>query len=65
LLIQRLHYDCSVSPLKQTAIRLSPGTLKILAKLSAKLGIDRTNVIRLAIARLAESEGVVPPPAQR
>jgi predicted DNA-binding protein len=53
-----------VSPLKQTAIRLSPGTLKILAKLSAKLGIDRTNVIRLAIARLAESEGVVPP-AQR
>jgi predicted DNA-binding protein len=50
-----------VSPLKQTAIRLSPANLKMLDKLSAKLGLDRTNVIRLAIARLAESEGVMPP----
>lgn len=63
--IQRLDYDCLVSPLKQTAIRLSPATLKLIEKLKAKTGLDRTNVIRLAIAKLAESEGVLPPPSQR
>lgn len=60
-----MHYDCSVTPLKQTAIRFSPEMLRLLKKLSAKTGLNRTNVIRLAIAKLAESEGVLPPPAQR
>jgi hypothetical protein len=39
--------------------------LRVLEKLSAKTGLNRTNVIRLAIAKLAESEGIKPPPAQR
>lgn len=60
-----MHYDCSVTPLKQTAIRFSPEMLRLLKKLSAKTGLNRTNVIRLAIAKLAESEGVLPPPTQR
>jgi hypothetical protein len=39
--------------------------LRLLDKLGAKTGLNRTNVIRLAIAKLAESEGIMPPPAQR
>ena len=40
-------------------IRLSTAHLRLLDKLSIKTGLDRTNVIRLAVARLAESEGVL------
>lgn len=47
-----------MTPTKIKAIRLSPQQQKLLAKLSKKLGVDTTNVIRIAITRLAESEGV-------
>jgi predicted DNA-binding protein len=43
---------------KIKAIRLSPAQEKLLAKLSKKLGVDTTNVIRIAIHRLAEAEGI-------
>ena len=47
--------------MKQTSLRLSATQQAQLAKLSRKLQIDKANVIRLAISRLAESEGIVPP----
>lgn len=40
-------------------LRLSPAQRTQLARLSSKLGVDKTNLIRLAIARLAEAEGVL------
>ncbi|MBS1803495.1 MAG: hypothetical protein JST28_09010 [Acidobacteria bacterium] len=54
-----------MSSLRSVTIRLSPSTLKLVEKIGTKTGLDRTNVIRLAIARLAENEGLLPPPAQR
>jgi len=63
--VQSLQYDSNVSKLQPISIRLSPATLRMLDKISAKTGIDRTNVIRLAITRLAENEGLLPPPSQR
>ena len=44
--------------MKQITIRFSPSQLRALAQLARKLEIDRANVIRLAVAKLAESEGV-------
>lgn len=44
--------------MKQIAIRLSAAQLRTLEQLARKLQIDRANVIRLAVAKLAESEGV-------
>jgi hypothetical protein len=44
--------------MKQITLRLSTAQLKALKVLENKLHIDRTNVIRLAIARLAEAEKV-------
>jgi len=40
-------------------IRMSSAHLRLLKQLSIKTGLDRTNVIRLALARLAESEGLL------
>jgi hypothetical protein len=48
----------AMAPKKIKTIRLSPLDEKLLAKLSKKLGLDPTNVIRHAIYRLAESEGI-------
>jgi hypothetical protein len=48
----------SVTTLRPIQIRLSAAHLRLLKRLSAKTGLDRTNVIRLAITRLAESEGL-------
>ena len=45
-------------------VRLNDAQFRLLAKLSVKLGLDRNNVIRLALARLAEAEGLIKPPAQ-
>jgi antitoxin component of RelBE/YafQ-DinJ toxin-antitoxin module len=45
-------------------IRLSPKMMRTIQKLSAKLGLDRTNVIRLALAQLAEREGISDSPPQ-
>jgi hypothetical protein len=43
----------------QMTVRLSAAQRKQLRQLSKKLSIDQTNVIRLAITRLAEAEGVL------
>lgn len=47
-----------MTPKKIKAIGLSPHQQHLLVKLSKKLGVDTTNVIRIAIQRLAESEGI-------
>jgi hypothetical protein len=46
--------------LKPVQIRLSSTQIRLLEKLSQKIGLDRTNIIRLAITKLAEAEGVRP-----
>jgi hypothetical protein len=43
---------------KTIRIRLTPTLLRVLAQLGIKTGLRRNNVIRYAIARLAEREGV-------
>lgn len=43
-------------------IRLSPLQYKILQKAAEKLGISKTDVIRFALARLAEAENLLPKP---
>ena len=45
-------------PMKQVTLRLSAAQIRTLQLLADKLHIDRTNVIRLALARLAEAENV-------
>lgn len=49
-----------MSETAKMSLRLSPAQRKILQRLSRKLQIDQTNVIRLAISRLAEAEGLLP-----
>jgi hypothetical protein len=39
-------------------VRLSPKQDRQLQRLSEKLALDNTNVLRLALARLAEAEGI-------
>ena len=51
----------SMAPMKQISLRLSTTQRTTLLKLSDKLQIDQANVIRLAIARLAEQEGISTP----
>lgn len=46
-------------PMRQTTLRLSSTQMRQLEALARKLQIDKANVIRLAITRLAEQEGVV------
>ncbi len=46
---------------RKTTLRLSTVQLVQLTKLSKKLGIKRAEVIRFAIARLAEQEGITRP----
>ncbi len=41
-----------------TSFRLSADQMRKLEKLSKKLGVTRANVLRIAINRLAELEGV-------
>jgi predicted transcriptional regulator len=40
-------------------VRLSPAQYRDLEKLEAKLSLDKSSVIRFAISRLAEAEGVL------
>jgi hypothetical protein len=40
-------------------VRLSAAQYKILGRLESKLSIDKTNIIRLALTRLAEAEGLL------
>jgi hypothetical protein len=46
------------TPSKTVQICFKPATLRLLAQLSTKTGLRRNNVIRYAIARLAEREGI-------
>ena len=41
-----------------TSFRISPDQMRKLDKLSKKLGINKANVVRMAINRLAEAEGI-------
>lgn len=43
---------------QQTAIRFTPDDLAILDALQEALGLNRSDVVRLAIRRLAKLEGV-------
>jgi predicted transcriptional regulator len=45
-------------PMRSMTLRLSSTQNRILEKLAEKLQIDKANVIRLAITRLAEQEGL-------
>jgi len=44
--------------MKATTLRLTSVQRAQLAKLAKKLGIKEANVIRMAIARLADAEGI-------
>lgn len=48
--------------LERISVRLSRAQLGHLRALSERLQIDQANVIRLAITRLAQWEGIIPPP---
>lgn len=55
---RQAHTLLGMTPKKIKAIRLNAHEERLLSKLSKKLGVDTTNVIRIAIHRLAEAEGV-------
>lgn len=44
----------------KVGVRLSPTHRRLLQRLCVKLGLDQANVLRLALSRLAEAEGVLP-----
>ena len=48
-----------MAPTKTTTLRLNSTQCEMLEQLAAKLQISEANVIRFAIARLAEQEGVI------
>lgn len=57
--IQSITYDSvTMTAKKIKTIRLSLEQERLLVKLGKKLALDATNVIRVAIQRLAESEGI-------
>jgi predicted transcriptional regulator len=43
-------------------VRLSPAQYRILDQLAEKLALDKVSVMRFALARLAESERILPAP---
>lgn len=43
---------------RSTSLRLSDHARELLARLSAKLGINQTSVLELAIRKLAKEEGI-------
>ena len=50
----------TMAPLtKKTSLRLSAIQRSQLQKLAEKLQIDQSNVIRLALTRMAEQEGII------
>jgi hypothetical protein len=44
--------------LKRIQVGFAPAQLRVLERLSAKLGLDITNTIRYCVARIAEQEQV-------
>ena len=47
-----------MAQMKRMTLRISASQRSQLKRLATKLGIDQANVMRLAITRLAEQEGV-------
>jgi hypothetical protein len=56
---QSTEYHRFMAPTTQLTIRLSPTQRGQLKRLNEKLGIKQAEIIRLAVARLAEAEGVL------
>jgi hypothetical protein len=54
--------DVLMPPRPQLNMRLDPRTGALLAALMRRLNLNATGVIRLALMRLAEREGVEVPP---
>jgi hypothetical protein len=46
------------APRKTAQVRFKPTTLRLLAQLCTKTGLHRNDVIRYAIVKLAEREGI-------
>jgi predicted transcriptional regulator len=46
-------------PMKKRTVRFSSITTEMLKKLSDKYQVDEASIIRMAIAQLAEREGIV------
>ena len=44
---------------KTLQIRLSPAQWRVVRKLSATLGVDHSNVVRLAITMLAKQQNII------
>ncbi len=44
--------------LKRIQVGFAPAQLKVLEKLSTKLGLDITNTIRYCVSRIAEQENI-------
>jgi hypothetical protein len=57
---QKSIYDGYMSPNHTLTVRLSPAQYRTLEQLTKKLNLDKTNVIRLALTRLAEAEKQLP-----
>jgi hypothetical protein len=51
-------------PKHEFTVRFDTTQYRMLQKLSAQLGIKQTEVLRLALARLAQAEGLTKIPAQ-
>jgi hypothetical protein len=49
-------------PMRRATWREDPDTAALLDRLSARLGLTRVGVLRLAVRRLAQLEGVELPP---
>jgi hypothetical protein len=47
-------------PLKKIHFGLTAAQAKVLERLAAKLGLDKTNTMRYCLARTAEQEGILP-----
>lgn len=55
------HYRFNMAPFYALNIRLSQAQHRIPEKLAEKLAISKTDVIRFALSRLADAEGVLKP----
>jgi hypothetical protein len=51
-------YDFNMAPMKTTTLRLSSVQCEMIEKLAQKLQISQADVMRIALSRLAEQEGI-------
>lgn len=49
-------------PKHEFTVRLTPAQYRMLERMAEKLALDKASVIRFALARLAQSEGMLPEP---